>query len=162
MINMMTKTFSAEIRTTVIDDIYINSKDTLNIPNKCGAYILYHTSGKRYIGSTDNLKKRILSHEKRNGVDKVCIYITDNYIDAIILEYMLIKEYEPELNSYGCKRTEDILNDVVDDEEYVQTRVYIKKSAWKLFQAVIALKGKGVGEGFNDVIVNYIKVWNES
>lgn len=70
-----------------------------------GAYVITTKTDRRYIGSSNSLYNRLRSHmdykESKNvdePIKSVCCYLTNDEIDARILEYWLIRELKPELN----------------------------------------------------------------
>ncbi len=82
-----------------------------NLPDKPGVYIFYSSLGKPlYIGKAKSLKKRVKSYfqESQNlttkitdmlsKVDKLDFIVTDNEVEALILESTLIKENRPKYN----------------------------------------------------------------
>lgn len=58
-----------------------------------GTYILQFTDGECYIGSSTNLRKRLMTHKRHllNFISRVSICETQNVIDASILEIIFIK-----------------------------------------------------------------------
>lgn len=87
-------------------EIYDNIPvDKLSIlPKRPGAYVITTESGKLYVGSASNVCTRIASHNSLKGpsitepIKSVNCYITENNTDALILEYLKIRELKPELN----------------------------------------------------------------
>ena len=76
-------------------------KSCLDIPNHtCGVYILHLERHGTYIGSSWNIRRRIITHVK-NMIYKI-IYIdyykTDSRKEAFKLESELIKKLKPESN----------------------------------------------------------------
>ncbi len=70
----------------------------------CGAYILNFTDGKRYVGSSTDLKNRLYGHKSTalnlgRNIEYLVLYFTMDILDALILEHYLIKKFKPELNS---------------------------------------------------------------
>lgn len=88
--------------TSVLNDIPL--EQISSVPNCCGAYIIIVQSGKKYVGSSKTVRSRVLSHKVYNDpninepIKSVSLYLTNNHMDARILEYYLIKELKPELN----------------------------------------------------------------
>lgn len=100
----------------------ISGKVSRKIPKYPGIYIIITESGKKYLGSTKNLHRRIVDqHTKGNGTSitdtivSISIYATDdkkvddnkvNYAvcDALFLEKKLIKLLRPGLNIVGKPR----------------------------------------------------------
>lgn len=89
----------------VIDGMIKDDDHTLR---RSGAYIVTTESGHIYIGSTKNLRVRLQDHVNKQmkhchtnifePIKSVVVYVTDNPIDAKILEYWLIKQLKPQLN----------------------------------------------------------------
>lgn len=71
-----------------------------DIPRWCGAYMIITKSGKRYIGSSENLRKRLFSHNNKD-IKYIELYITDTVECARSLESDLILDLKPELNKTG-------------------------------------------------------------
>lgn len=78
-------------------------KGCVNIPQCCGAYVITTKSGYLYIGSSRNVYRRIKQQVIRSGmiepIEKIRVYIVETPFDAKILEYWLMKELKPQLNS---------------------------------------------------------------
>lgn len=81
------------------------------LPDKPGIYIFYNSLGKPlYIGKAKSLKKRVKSYFQKSQnlstkitdmlsqVDKLDFIVTDNEVEALILESTLIKEHRPKYN----------------------------------------------------------------
>lgn len=86
------------------------------LPSSCGAYVITFESGKRYIGSSKNVKIRMRSHKyKEDRIKNVDVYLTESYIDALHLESVLITWLKPELNKCTPKI---ITKDVEDERRY--------------------------------------------
>ncbi|MDD3474300.1 MAG: GIY-YIG nuclease family protein [Candidatus Dojkabacteria bacterium] len=82
------------------------------LPERCGAYIITHTTDnhvEKYVGSTENLKKRMIGHYNKD-IMYIDILITDDVQLAYSLEKILIHTLRPITNSKTYK-----LND--NDEE---------------------------------------------
>lgn len=107
-----------------IDIIYAEKDiyyiDPEKVPDHCGVYIITTKSGKRYIGSSVNLRRRAMSCIKNIGRDDVAslgAYLTENEKDARILERWFLFSSKPELNTHkpaslGRMRTVQIPDDV--------------------------------------------------
>lgn len=70
------------------------------ISNRCGVYIIYFKSGKIYIGSTSNVKRRIYQHlcsYRCDNIQSVSVIIMENIYDTLKLEYKLIKTFDPNI-----------------------------------------------------------------
>ncbi|MGQ9615436.1 MAG: excinuclease ABC subunit UvrC [Spirochaetota bacterium] len=86
------------------------SKTINNLPQKPGVYLMKDREGNiLYIGKAKNIKKRVSSyfHHKNAGlkteamvshIDTIDTIITDNEVEALILENNLIKKYKPRFN----------------------------------------------------------------
>lgn len=74
------------------------------LPNKPGVYVITTKSGQRYVGSSNDICKRVMSHNSEKGpnitepIKSVCCYETEHKMDAPILEYSYIRKLKPELN----------------------------------------------------------------
>ena len=96
------------ITRTGIEIIYAKNIYDINssvIPDHCGVYIITTQSGKKYIGSSTNVSKRISAHKNKSKskqvgepIKSVSIYLTENVIDARRLERRFIQELNPEIN----------------------------------------------------------------
>ncbi|GAH23627.1 unnamed protein product, partial [marine sediment metagenome] len=87
----------------------IKIKESLNyLPDKPGVYIFYDSLEEvLYIGKAKSLKKRIKSYFQKSQklptkitdmlshADKLDFIVTDNEVEALILESTLIKEHRP-------------------------------------------------------------------
>ncbi len=99
-----------------------------NIPENPGVYIFKDDKNKvLYIGKAKNLKKRIKSYFFKNHIDlktKILVekisevnwIITQNEVEALILENNLIKKYKPPFNIR-----------LVDDKTYPYLKINIKE-----------------------------------
>jgi excinuclease ABC subunit C len=84
--------------------------DYKNLPTKSGCYIFKNKNNKViYIGKAKNLKKRVCSYFTKNKLDiktsllvekieNIDYIITNNEIEALLLENNLIKKYNPKYN----------------------------------------------------------------
>jgi excinuclease ABC subunit C len=83
--------------------------DRSRIPQKPGVYLMMDSSGTvLYVGKAKNLKKRVASYFRKNQdsktsrlvsrIKKIETIITDNEVEAFILENNLIKEHRPRYN----------------------------------------------------------------
>lgn len=82
----------------------------INLPENPGCYLFKDSSGDIiYIGKAKNLKKRVRSYFQKNHddvktkallskIDYVEFIITDNEIEALLLENRLIKKHKPRFN----------------------------------------------------------------
>lgn len=87
----------------------ISSEQLSLLPNQPGVYLMKNAQGEVvYIGKAIDIQKRLRSHcQRRDGsyaspfvefVDKVDSIITDNDVEALLLEYNLIKKHNPPYN----------------------------------------------------------------
>jgi excinuclease UvrABC nuclease subunit len=107
------------IKKNKIDVIYIdeniNIKDISKIPDYFGTYIITTESGKRYIGSTFDIRCRIYNHKNHvntpiiEPIKNLVAYVTDSKRDAKLLEAKMIYELKPELNTRGKDREIDVI-----------------------------------------------------
>jgi len=87
---------------SVLEDVPVKNLSTL--PNKPGVYVITTESGQRYVGSSNDICKRVTSHNSQKGpnitepIKSVCCYETEHNTDAPILEYWYIGKLKPELN----------------------------------------------------------------
>ena len=83
--------------------------DTSKLPNEPGCYLYKNKRGTViYIGKAKNLKKRVSSYFNKNfrfknkalveNIEKVDFIVTNNEIEAFLLENNLIKKYKPRYN----------------------------------------------------------------
>lgn len=84
--------------------------ENITLSNSSGCYLFKDKNDKIiYIGKAKNLKKRIKSYHQKNDLDiktqsmlehveNIDFVLTDNEIEAIILENTLIKKYQPKYN----------------------------------------------------------------
>jgi excinuclease ABC subunit C len=83
-----------------------------SLPTKPGIYLFYHKKELIYVGKATNLKSRVRSYfsgqktprpieEFINEVTNIKWKITENALEAIILEANYIKKYEPKYNVLG-------------------------------------------------------------
>jgi excinuclease ABC subunit C len=95
------------LRSNISEDI---SKTVNSLPQKPGVYLMKDREGNiLYIGKAKNLKKRVSSyfHHKNAGLKTLAMVshikaidtiITDNEVEALILENNLIKKHKPRFN----------------------------------------------------------------
>lgn len=98
---------------------------TAVLPKQSSVYIITTSTG-RYIGSTQNVNKRISGHKLRKYIQTFDIYLTDTEMNAIRLENELIYKLNPELNLY-CK-SKNIASHIVTIYDYVSTALKKKQS----------------------------------
>ncbi|UCH97797.1 MAG: excinuclease ABC subunit C, partial [Candidatus Aminicenantes bacterium] len=92
------------------NDTYPRTIDLVGIPDNPGCYIFSDADGKvLYIGKAKNLGKRVKSYFQKKGLDpktgkmvgEICsveFIVTDNEVEALILENTLIKKNNPKYN----------------------------------------------------------------
>ena len=119
------------------------------IPNNSGCYLFKDKNDKViYVGKAKNLKKRVRNYNRKNDLDiktkslvdntvNVDYILTDNEIEALILENNLIKKYQPKYNI-----------DLKDAKNYA----YIKLTDEKYPRLLIARNKKGKGKFFGPFI----------
>jgi excinuclease ABC subunit C len=136
--------------------------DSIDLPVNPGCYI-FKNKNKRviYIGKAKNIRKRVKSYFQKKNLDektnnlvkKICsidFIITDNEIEAFILENNLIKKYQPKYNI-----------DLKDAKNYAYLRI-----TQELFPRLIIArnkKGKGIYYGpfvsakERDYVLNFLR-----
>lgn len=84
--------------TRCIDNMTI--ENIKNIPHMPGTYILQFTDGECYIGSSVDLRIRLMRHRSHlsNFISRISICETQDVIDASILEVIFIKILKPKYN----------------------------------------------------------------
>ncbi len=123
--------------------------DTSKLPKNPGCYLFKDSLGKiLYVGKAKNLQKRVKSYFSKNHLDvktnvlvskvsSVDFFITDNEVEALILENNLIKKNRPRYNI-----------DLKDSKRYA----YIKITNEKIPRLLIARKKDGEGEFFGPFV----------
>ena len=98
-------------------------------PEHCGVYIITTESGKRYIGSSKNILKRLLYHISESGyrhldgkVKMVDVYLTERKCQSKILEEFFIKELKPELNVLKYRRSYLSKTAMLDDSVHMELK----------------------------------------
>jgi len=98
------------IGVNIISVMIYTQNDISSIPNNCGAYIIRTKTKKCYVGSAKRLRDRLSQHKKGGyntnivePIESIKICLTENLIDARILEYFLIRELRPDLNFEFCR-----------------------------------------------------------
>lgn len=85
---------------SIIDEIL--PKDIKSCYEGCGAYIITYISGKRYGGSGKNCQLRVLSWYRKPHTGEIFksakIYMTEDEVDARLLELELVNNLNLELN----------------------------------------------------------------
>lgn len=87
----------------------ISAEQIFLLPSQPGVYLMKNAAGEVvYIGKAIDIQKRLRSHcQRRDGqyaspfvefVEKVDVIITDNDVEALLLEYNLIKKHNPPCN----------------------------------------------------------------
>jgi len=118
-------------------------KKVLTLPYEPGVYMMKNKEGKIiYIGKAKNLRKRVLSYFNHRGsneashwktsklvskIEDVEFLITDNEIEAFLLESNLIKQYRPTFNI-----------DLKDQQRYT----YLKLSDEKFPRLLVARRNR--------------------
>ena len=87
----------------------IQIEDYIHLPQCCGAYVITTKSGYLYVGSSRNVRRRIVEHIKQQvtrqsssiiePIEKIRVYVVETPFDARILEFWLMKELKPRLNA---------------------------------------------------------------
>ena len=98
------------------------------ILKECGAYILYR-NGKMYIGSSGDVRRRVKNHTYKYSeeviygkISHIETFITRNLKDSKILERILIKELDPELNFCGKRGKCHIRWSINNDKIIIKNR----------------------------------------
>ncbi len=174
------KIFNTEIKVIkYIENIEL-IESLSQLPNACGTYILNTVDGK-YIGSSKNVRHRIYNHIKKKLIS-ASIYLTESHTDAVILEYILIKQLRPELNKHGnnSNKIYNIDNDnngkryyrgrhyydefTEEDEHYIPTHL-IKENRFIFGKSrTCKLNGKKIIEVYDDekkVYIPYSELFQE-
>ena len=114
----------------------VKIKESLNyLPDKPGVYIFYDSLEEvLYIGKAKSLKKRIKSYFQKSqklstkitdmlsNADKLDFIVTDNEVEALILESTLIKEHRPKYNV-----------NLKDDKKYPYIAISISEDYPRIF-----------------------------
>jgi predicted GIY-YIG superfamily endonuclease len=90
--------------------IVLQANTIVNIPMEnlrkiedcCGVYVFITRSGKTYIGSSQNIIKRIVNHRRKylfDLIEEIIICTTEDVESARKLEKTLIKNIKPDLNT---------------------------------------------------------------
>ena len=120
----------------------IDLKNLSSIPESPGVYLMKGKQGKIiYIGKATNLKKRVLSYFSRDAsgearterlvrkIEIIDFIVTNNEIDALVLEANLIKLHKPQFNVKFR-----------DDKKYPFIKVTLKEKYPRVFQTRIIKK----------------------
>ncbi len=120
----------------------IDLKNLSSIPESPGVYLMKGMQGKIiYIGKAANLKKRVVSYFSKDAsgeprterlvrkIEIIDFIITNNEIDALILEANLIKLHKPQFNVKFR-----------DDKKYPFIKVTLKEKYPRIFQTRIINK----------------------
>lgn len=109
------------------------------VPENPGCYLFKDNSGRIiYIGKAKNLKKRVSSYFQKkqtdpkteamlNKTDSIDFIITDNEIEALILENSLIKKNQPKYN-IDLKDSKNYAYIQLTDEDYPRLLITRKKT----------------------------------
>lgn len=103
-------------------------KEKINVPENPGCYLFKDKSGEViYVGKAKNLKKRVKSYFQKSkdtktnmllsNIEDVEFIITDNEIEALLLENRLIKNHRPKFN-LELKEGERFTHILVTEEGY--------------------------------------------
>lgn len=82
--------------------INISMENVGKIGDYCGVYVLITRSGKTYVGSSKNIRKRISVHRSKYLFDQIyeiIIYITGDIESARKLKKIIIMDARPDLNT---------------------------------------------------------------
>lgn len=113
--------------------------DLNSIPENPGCYLFKDDSGKIiYIGKARNLKKRVSSYFQKkhndpktealiNKTDSVDFIVTDNEVEALILENSMIKKNQPKYN-IDLKDSKNYAYINLTDEDYPRLLIARKKT----------------------------------
>lgn len=102
--------------------------DLTTIPNNPGCYIYRNKSDIIYIGKAKNLKKRVSSYFQKkvhdpktqalvSNIESVDYIVTDNELEALLLESHLIKEHTPKYN-IDLKDSKSFSTILLTDEDF--------------------------------------------
>jgi excinuclease ABC subunit C len=120
-----------------------------NIPDNPGCYLFSDSSNRIiYVGKAKNLRKRVKSYFQKNEldpkteamiqkIDSVDFIVTDNEVEALILENNLIKKHSPRYNI-----------DLKDSKRYA----YIKLTEEDFPRLLIARRKEGGGKYFGPFV----------
>ncbi len=109
----------------------IHEKEAEKLPERPGVYIFRGKRGTLYIGKAQNLRKRVLSHlHDKYGksarfvkeAEKIDFIITENEVEALLLEDILIKKEKPR---YNVK--------LRDDKKYPYIKVTVNEEFPRVF-----------------------------
>lgn len=110
--------------------VNITMDDLIKIEDCGGVYILITKSGRTYIGSSKNIRKRIVGHRGNaeflfDLIESIIIYVTDNVESARILKKNLIMDMRPDINN--------IYYDTMDNKTKYAIRNFFRYSRNWLF-----------------------------
>jgi len=123
--------------------------DRSNIPENPGCYLFKDVSGRIiYVGKAKNLRKRVRSYFQKNdldpktealvrNIDSVDFIVTDNEVEALILENNLIKKNSPKYNI-----------DLKDSKRYA----YIELTEEKFPRLLVARRKDDTGKFFGPFV----------
>ncbi len=83
--------------------VNIDIDDLIKIGDYCGVYILVTKSGRTYVGSSQNIRKRVIHHRGNieylfDPIESVIIYVTEDVKSARGLAKIIITDIRPDLN----------------------------------------------------------------
>ncbi len=83
--------------------VNIEMDDLIKIGDCCGVYVLITKSGRTYVGSSQNIRKRIMNHRCNieylfDPIESVIIYVTEDIKSARSLAKTIITDIRPDLN----------------------------------------------------------------
>ncbi|MCK5413635.1 MAG: GIY-YIG nuclease family protein [Candidatus Pacebacteria bacterium] len=153
-----------------------NQKDKIKkkikeFPDLPGVYLMKNKSGKIiYIGKATSLKNRVGSYFTRDldnktavlvdDIYKINFKITDNVVEALILEANLIGKYKPKYN-IKLKDDKSFSNIVITDEEY--PKVLISRPTDKKKLKIKYIFGPYTSKPQAEKVVNLlVKIFNSS
>lgn len=71
------------------------------VPRWSGVYILKNKNKQRYIGSSENIRKRLMNHRISRlygPIINIVLYKTNTYTEALYVEGKMVAKLRPELN----------------------------------------------------------------
>lgn len=108
----------------------INDINPLTIPDHCGVYIIITESGKRYVGSSTNIYRRIMFHKCnakfkpfKEPIKSVSVYLVEEEAHARILEKLFIYRLKPELNGQGLFKTVTLDDNTYENIKKIQSSI---------------------------------------
>ncbi len=116
-----------------VDPAYLEA-----IPEKSGCYLFLNSNKKiLYVGKAKNLRKRVKSYFQKKGldikttrlvakIDKIDFIVTDNEVEALILENSIIKKNQPKYN-IDLKDSKNFAFIKMTDEEFPRISIARKR-----------------------------------